>query len=67
MLSKDNFLDILHTYTIFKEDSKGSIIKVVARYQQFRAVKKIIKRLREGKTPEERGGIVWHTQGRENR
>jgi len=63
MLSKDNFLDILHTYTIFKEDSKGSIIKVVARYQQFRAVKKIIKRLREGKTPEERGGIVWHTQG----
>jgi type I restriction enzyme R subunit len=63
MLSKDNFLDILHTYTIFKEDSKGGIIKVVARYQQFRAVKKIIKRLREGKTPEERGGIVWHTQG----
>ncbi|MFY9430502.1 MAG: type I restriction endonuclease subunit R, partial [Acetomicrobium sp.] len=63
MLSKDNFLDILHTYTIFKEDSKGGIIKVVARYQQFRAVKKIIKRLREGKTPEEREGIVWHTQG----
>ncbi|MGI6774065.1 type I restriction endonuclease subunit R [Acetomicrobium sp.] len=63
MLSKDNFLDILHTYTIFKGDSKGGIIKVVARYQQFRAVKKIIKRLREGKTPEERGGIVWHTQG----
>lgn len=63
MLSKDNFLDILHTYTIFKEDPKSGIIKVVARYQQFRAVKKIIKRLREGKTPEERGGIVWHTQG----
>ena len=63
MLSKENFLDILHTYTIFKGDSKGGIIKVVARYQQFRAVKKIIKRLREGKTPEERGGIVWHTQG----
>ncbi|MGB4367154.1 MAG: HsdR family type I site-specific deoxyribonuclease, partial [Acetomicrobium sp.] len=63
MLSKENFLDILHTYTIFKGDSKGGIIKVVARYQQFRAVKKIIKRLREGKTPEEREGIVWHTQG----
>ncbi len=39
------------------------MVKIVARYQQFRAVKKIIKRLEEGKTPEERGGIVWHTQG----
>lgn len=63
MLSKDNLLDILHNFTLFKEDSKGKMIKVVPRYQQFRAVRKIIKRLKEGKTPEERGGIVWHTQG----
>jgi|Deesub1362B_J571_1020462.scaffolds.fasta_scaffold02639_2 type I restriction enzyme R subunit len=63
MLSKDNLLDILHTFTLFKEDSKGGIIKVVPRYQQFRAVKKIIKRINEGRTPDERGGIVWHTQG----
>ncbi len=62
MLSKNNLLEILHTFTIFKEDSKG-MIKIVPRYQQFRAVKKIIKRIKEGKTPEERGGIVWHTQG----
>ena len=63
MLTKEIFLDILHTFTVFKEGSKGSIIKIVARYQQFRAVKKILKRIEEGKTPEERGGIVWHTQG----
>ena len=63
MLSKENLLDILHVYTIFKEDSKGAVVKIVARYQQFRAVKKIIKKLKEGKTPEDRGGIVWHTQG----
>ncbi|MGJ8454418.1 type I restriction endonuclease subunit R [Pseudothermotoga sp. U03pept] len=63
MLSKQNLLDLLHTFTIFKEDPKGKMIKAVARYQQFRAVKKMIKRLKEGKTPEERGGIVWHTQG----
>ncbi|RLC79342.1 MAG: restriction endonuclease subunit R [Chloroflexi bacterium] len=61
-LTKNNLLDILHTFTLFKEDPKSGVIKVVARYQQFRAVKKIIKRLKEGKTPEERGGIVWHTQ-----
>jgi len=63
MLSKENLLDLLHTFTIFKEDPKSKMIKVVARYQQFRAVKKMIKRLKEGKTPTERGGIVWHTQG----
>jgi len=63
MLSKDNLLDILHNFTLFKEDSKGGMVKVVPRHQQFRAVKKIVKQLKEGKTPEERGGIVWHTQG----
>ena len=63
MLTRSNLLDILHTFTVFKEDPKSGVVKIVARYQQFRAVKKIIKRLEEGKTPEERGGIVWHTQG----
>ena len=63
MLSKDNLLDVLHTFTLFKEDSKGGIVKVVPRYQQFRAVKKIIKSIKKGETPDERGGIVWHTQG----
>ena len=63
MLSKNNLLELLHTFTIFKEDPKSGVVKIIARYQQFRAVKKIIKKLKEGKTPEERGGIVWHTQG----
>ncbi len=63
MLSKNNLIDILHTFTIFKESSEGNTIKVVPRYQQFRATKKIIKRIKNGKTPKERGGIVWHTQG----
>ncbi|MEO0247667.1 MAG: type I restriction endonuclease subunit R, partial [candidate division WOR-3 bacterium] len=63
MLSPKNLLDILHNFTIFKEDSKGGIAKIVPRYQQFRAVKKMVKRIKEGKTPEEKGGIIWHTQG----
>ena len=62
MLSKKNFLDIMHTYTIFRDDAKGTT-KVVARYHQFRAVKKLIEQLRTGKTPLEKGGIIWHTQG----
>lgn len=63
MLAKNNLLDILHIFTLFVEDPKGGIKKIAPRYQQFRTVKKIVKRVKEGKTPEEKGGIVWHTQG----
>jgi len=63
MLSQDNLLDILYNFTIFREDHKGEIIKLTPRYQQFRAVKKIIKRLKEKTDPKDKGGIIWHTQG----
>lgn len=63
MLDRDNFLDIIRTFTLFSSNDKGEIIKVVGRYQQFRAVKLAVKRLLQGKTPRERSGIIWHTQG----
>jgi type I restriction enzyme, R subunit len=63
MLSCRNLLDIIQVFTIFKTDDKGKKIKVVGRYQQFRAVKITAQRLAEGKSPLERGGIIWHTQG----
>jgi type I restriction enzyme R subunit len=62
MLDKKNLLEILHNFTLFRSEPEG-VVKVVARYQQFRAVKKAIERLKTGKTPEDRGGLVWHTQG----
>lgn len=63
MLAPQNLLDILRVFTVFKTDDKGKTIKVVGRYQQFRAVKKMVERLKNGKNPQERGGILWHTQG----
>ncbi|MCM1987651.1 type I restriction endonuclease subunit R [Methanococcoides seepicolus] len=63
MLHPENFLDIVHNFTIFKENDKGKVAKIVSRYQQYRAVRKIIERISEGNTPAERGGVVWHTQG----
>ena len=63
MLTRQNLLDILRVFTIFKTDDKGKTIKVVGRYQQFRAVKKMAERLKKGKNKIERGGILWHTQG----
>ncbi|WP_221178402.1 type I restriction endonuclease subunit R [Pseudomonas brassicacearum] len=63
MLDRQNLLDIIRTFTIFSESEKGELIKVVGRYQQFRAVKLAVQRLLSGKTPRARSGIVWHTQG----
>jgi type I restriction enzyme R subunit len=63
MLDRRNLLDLIRTFTLFSTDDKGSTIKIVGRYQQFRAVKIAVKRLKEGGTPRDRSGIVWHTQG----
>jgi type I restriction enzyme R subunit len=63
MLNKEILLDILKNFTIFMQLDSGHEIKIVPRYQQYRAVGKIIKRLRTGKDHKERSGVVWHTQG----
>lgn len=63
MLSKNNLLELIRSFTIFTTDDKGNTIKIVARYQQYRAVKKSIRSLIDGRNARERGGIIWHTQG----
>lgn len=63
MCSHKNLLSLLQSFTLFTTDSRGRTHKVVARYQQFRAVHKALKRMTDGETPAQRGGIVWHTQG----
>jgi len=63
MLNKTNFLSMLRTMSVFMDTDAGPRIKVVCRYQQFRAANKIVERLRNGQSVEERSGVVWHTQG----
>lgn len=63
MMRPENLLSLIQSYTVFSTNDKGQTIKVVGRYQQFRAVKKAIDRLRTGATTRERSGIIWHTQG----
>ena len=68
MLRPNHLLQLLRHFTLFKEE-QGRTIKMVARYQQFRAVHRTIERLQDGQTRREhgmqdqRGGIIWHTQG----
>lgn len=63
MLGKDNLLKILRTSSVFMDTESGARIKVVCRYQQFRAANKIIEKIRTGKSVIERSGVIWHTQG----
>ena len=63
MLTRGNLLQILRTSAVFMDTDSGPRIKVVCRYQQFRAAHKIVQRLRAGTTAMERSGVVWHTQG----
>lgn len=61
-LKPENIIDLIQNFTIFTDSEKGKI-KILARYHQYRAVNKTIDRLLKGKTPEDRSGVIWHTQG----
>jgi type I restriction enzyme R subunit len=71
LLNPAALLDYLRSCVVFEEDERGNIVKKVAGYHQFRAVRKarasVISAI---KTPEHmgdeaagKGGVVWHTQG----
>ena len=62
LLPPDTLLDVLRTSTVFMDTDDGKRVKVVCRYQQYRAARRIVQRLRAGETPEERSGVVWHTR-----
>lgn len=61
MLAKPTLLDLLKNFCVFQTKGERRV-KVVCRYQQYRAVLKSIRRIRGG-TGSGRGGVIWHTQG----
>ncbi|MCX7169697.1 MAG: HsdR family type I site-specific deoxyribonuclease [Proteobacteria bacterium] len=63
LLAPATLLDVLRTCTVFMDTDSGQRVKVVCRYQQYRAAHRVVARLRAGKSGEERSGVVWHTQG----
>jgi len=68
LLRPAHLLDVVRNFTLFTEVN-GQTVKIVPRYQQFRAVYKAVDRLLHGPTrrahgeSDQRGGIMWHTQG----
>ncbi len=60
MLSKGNLLDLIENF-IFVKKYKDTYVKIMARYMQFEATNRIVKRVIEEK--EKKHGLVWHWQG----
>ncbi len=59
LLEPHNLLDLIRNFIVF-QTVNGKLIKIMTRYQQFRATNKTIQRILD---PKERGGTIWHTQG----
>lgn len=59
LFEKNRVLELLHSFIIF--DNK---IKKIARYQQYFAIKEIMKKIDKlDATGRRGGGLIWHTQG----
>ncbi|TXH39906.1 MAG: type I restriction endonuclease subunit R [Burkholderiaceae bacterium] len=68
LLTPAHLLDVVQHFILFMQ-AGGQTVKTVCRYQQYRAVNRAIARLKTGQTRlqhgehDQRGGIIWHTQG----
>lgn len=51
-------LDFVFNYILFDNGEKK-----IARYQQYFAIKKTMKRIRQVEAGKRKGGVIWHTQG----
>lgn len=78
MLAKERLLDIIKNFLLFQESKeeekdadgnkigdKKTIIKILAAYHQYFAVKKAIEKTKEAtrEDGDRKIGVIWHTQG----
>ena len=63
IFDKGRLLEFVRSFCLFEED--GQIIKKIAAYHQFHAVRAAVERVVEASRPDgdKKGGVVWHTQG----
>jgi len=62
LFEPERLLDQLRHFTVFENKQSGAV-KMVARYQQYRAVRRALERIEKRGRREAQGGVVWHTQG----
>jgi type I restriction enzyme R subunit len=63
IFDQGRLLEFVRRFCLFEED--GQIIKKIAAYHQFHAVRAAVESVVEASRPDgdKKGGVVWHTQG----
>ncbi len=62
MLPKERLIDIVRNFICFN-DSSDKIVKILAGYHQYFAVRKAVERAVEAVAGNGKIGVFWHTQG----
>ena len=62
LLEPRNLLDIVRNFVVFEVEG-GRTVRKIARYKQYAAVDKAMRRIGTVRKPSSRGGVIWHTQG----
>jgi type I restriction enzyme R subunit len=62
LLRRDVLLDLLRYFTVFENDGR-SVIKKIAGYHQYHAVKKGLRKVIKALKSDGKAGVIWHTQG----
>ncbi|APW18604.1 type I restriction endonuclease subunit R [Gardnerella swidsinskii] len=62
MFTKERLLDIIKNFICFSENG-SELIKILAGYHQYFAVKKAIESTKRASETDRKGGVFWHTQG----
>lgn len=62
MFNHEILIDIFRNFTLFMHRD-DTIVKIICRYQQYRAVGKMLRKLESGTDWKSRSGVIWHTQG----
>ena len=65
LFDKQRFLDLIRYYIVFEDVGGGNLVKKMAGYHQFHAVRHAIQSTVRAVKPggDKRIGVVWHTQG----
>ena len=68
LFAPEALVDYLRNCVLFEEDERGEIVKKIAGYHQFRAVRKMRASVLDRMKPpsgqgDGRAGVIWHTQG----
>ena len=62
LFEKARLLDIIKNFICFSE-SNQQLIKILAGYHQYFAVKKAVEKAKVATATDGKGGVFWHTQG----